>query len=49
MEKSLFTDIILKRDYYEEWNRFISRKQNEVPMMISWIQWNVDAKMDFTV
>jgi hypothetical protein len=49
MEKSSFPDIILKRDNYEEWHQFIGRKLNEVPMMIDWIQGNVDAEMDFSV
>jgi hypothetical protein len=34
MEKSLFQDTVLKRDNYEEWNQFIRRKLNEVPMMV---------------
>ncbi len=49
VEKEGFPDIILKRDNYEEWNRFIRRKLNEVPMMVDWIQGNQDAEQDFSV
>ncbi len=49
VEKESFPDIILKRDNYEEWNQFIRRKLNEVPMMVDWIQGNQDAEQDFTV
>ena len=49
MEKESFPDIILKRDNYEEWNQFIRRKLNDVPMMVDWIQGNQDAEQDFTV
>jgi hypothetical protein len=49
MIHNIFPDIILKRDNYEEWSRFIKRKLNEVRMMIGWIQGNVDAEIDFSV
>ncbi len=49
VEKGLLPTILLKRDYYEEWNQCIKRKLNEVPMMVSWIQGNQDTEMDFTV
>ena len=49
VEKESFPGIILKRDNYEEWNQFIRRKLNEVPMMMDWIQGNQDAEQDFTV
>jgi hypothetical protein len=49
MENTSFPDIILKRDNYEEWSRFIKRKLNKTPMMLSWIQGNQDEEMDFTV
>jgi hypothetical protein len=49
MEKTTIPDIILKRDNCEEWNQFIRRKLNEVPMMVDWIQGNQDAEMDFSV
>ncbi len=49
VEKESFPDIILKRDNYEEWNQFIGRKLNEVPMMVDWIQGNQDAEQNFSV
>ncbi len=49
MEKGLFPDIILNRDNYILMHQCIKRKLNEVPMMMSWIQSNVDAEMDFSV
>jgi hypothetical protein len=49
MEKELLPSMLLKRDNYEEWNQFIRRKLNEVPMMVSWIQRNQDAEMDFSL
>ena len=49
VEKESFPDIILKRDNYEEWNQFIRRKLNEVPMMVDWIQGNQEAEQDFSV
>jgi hypothetical protein len=47
--KGFLPSILLKRDNDEEWNQCIRRKLNEVPMMVSWIQGNQDADMDFTV
>ncbi len=49
MGKGMFPDIILKRENFEEWNQFIRRKLNEVPMMVDWIQGNQDAEMNFSV
>ncbi len=49
MEKSNITDIILKRDNYEEWNQHIRRKLNEVPMMVDWIQGNQDAEVELSL
>ncbi len=34
MEKGMFPDIVIKRDNYEEWNLFIGRKLNEVPVIV---------------
>jgi len=49
VEKESFPDFILKRDNYEEWNQFIRRKLNEVPMMVDWIQGNEDAEQNLSI
>jgi hypothetical protein len=46
--EKVITQHSIQRDNYEEWNQFIRRKLNDVPMMVGWIQGNQDAEVDFS-